>query len=64
MSHVSGYVVALDMTARELQEVAKKRGEPWSVAKGSAGHRPAAETADAPATTAAAAAAVLDEWPN
>ena len=35
MSHVAGYVVALDMTARELQEVAKKRGEPWSVAKGS-----------------------------
>ncbi len=34
MSHVSGYVLALDMTAREIQEVAKKRGEPWSVAKG------------------------------
>jgi acylpyruvate hydrolase len=34
MSHVSGFVLALDMTAREIQEVAKKRGEPWSVAKG------------------------------
>jgi acylpyruvate hydrolase len=34
MSHVSGYMVCLDMTARELQEIAKKRGEPWSTAKG------------------------------
>jgi acylpyruvate hydrolase len=34
LAHVSGYFVALDMTARELQEVAKKAGEPWSTAKG------------------------------
>lgn len=34
MSHVSGYMVCLDMTARELQEKAKKAGEPWSTAKG------------------------------
>lgn len=35
MEHVGGYVLALDMTAREIQNVAKKKGEPWSVAKGS-----------------------------
>lgn len=38
MDHVSGYLLCLDMTARELQEIAKKEGEPWSTAKGSA-HR-------------------------
>ncbi len=34
MDHVDGYAVGLDMTARDLQAEAKKRGEPWSVAKG------------------------------
>ena len=34
MSHVGGYVLALDMTARNLQSEAKKKGHPWSVAKG------------------------------
>jgi len=34
MDYVAGYVVALDMTARELQNEAKKAGAPWSVAKG------------------------------
>ncbi len=29
-----GYVLALDMTARNLQDQAKKAGLPWSVAKG------------------------------
>ena len=33
-SYVSGYVLALDMTARNLQDEAKKGGLPWSVAKG------------------------------
>jgi len=33
-SHVCGYVLALDMTARNLQDEAKKGGLPWSVAKG------------------------------
>jgi 2-keto-4-pentenoate hydratase/2-oxohepta-3-ene-1,7-dioic acid hydratase in catechol pathway len=33
-SHVLGYGVGLDMTLRDLQEEAKKRGLPWSVAKG------------------------------
>jgi len=34
MSHVGGYALALDMTARDLQGEAKKKGLPWSVAKG------------------------------
>ena len=34
MSHVAGYALALDMTARNLQSEAKKKGHPWSVAKG------------------------------
>ena len=31
---VAGYGVGLDMTARDLQAEAKKKGHPWSVAKG------------------------------
>jgi 2-keto-4-pentenoate hydratase/2-oxohepta-3-ene-1,7-dioic acid hydratase in catechol pathway len=34
MEYVLGYAVGLDMTLRDLQSVAKKRGEPWAVAKG------------------------------
>jgi len=34
MSHVFGYLVALDITARDIQSVAKKNGWPWSIAKG------------------------------
>ena len=34
MDHVGGYALALDMTARNLQLDAKKKGLPWSVAKG------------------------------
>lgn len=34
LSHVAGYAVGLDMTARDLQSAAKKSGRPWSVAKG------------------------------
>jgi len=33
-SFIAGYVCALDMTARSLQNEAKKQGLPWSVAKG------------------------------
>ena len=33
-SHIGGYTLALDMTARDLQNEAKKKGYPWSVAKG------------------------------
>lgn len=34
MDYVLGYAVGLDMTLRDLQSTAKKRGEPWTVAKG------------------------------
>ena len=33
LSHVFGYGVALDMTRRDLQGVAKKMGRPWEVGK-------------------------------
>lgn len=34
LSHVAGYGVALDLTARNLQLEARKEGKPWSAAKG------------------------------
>ena len=34
MGHIGGYTLALDMTARNIQSDAKKKGHPWSVAKG------------------------------
>lgn len=34
MNHVLGYLVALDITARDIQSVAKKNGWPWAIAKG------------------------------
>ena len=34
MQHVAGYALALDMTARDIQEDAMKKGNPWTVAKG------------------------------
>lgn len=34
MNHVLGYLVALDITARDIQSIAKKNGWPWSIAKG------------------------------
>ncbi|OQE37175.1 hypothetical protein PENCOP_c010G03182 [Penicillium coprophilum] len=30
----SGYILAIDMTARNVQDEAKKKGLPWSIAKG------------------------------
>ncbi|NVK34544.1 MAG: fumarylacetoacetate hydrolase family protein [Rhodobacteraceae bacterium] len=33
LEHVFGYAVALDMTRRDLQAVAKKAGRPWDTAK-------------------------------
>jgi fumarylpyruvate hydrolase len=33
LAHVYGYGVCLDMTRRDLQDVAKKAGRPWEVAK-------------------------------
>jgi acylpyruvate hydrolase len=34
MDYVGGYTVSLDMTARDWQAIAKKEGNPWSIAKG------------------------------
>lgn len=34
LDHVAGYAVGLDMTARDIQQRAKEKGHPWSVAKG------------------------------
>ncbi|XP_018013110.1 acylpyruvase FAHD1, mitochondrial-like isoform X1 [Hyalella azteca] len=34
MSHVGGYALALDMTARDFQEKCKSKGQPWEIAKG------------------------------
>ena len=34
MDYIGGYTLALDMTARGIQSDAKKKGHPWSVAKG------------------------------
>jgi fumarylpyruvate hydrolase len=33
LSHVFGYAIALDMTRRDLQAVAKKTGRPWEIGK-------------------------------
>jgi 2-keto-4-pentenoate hydratase/2-oxohepta-3-ene-1,7-dioic acid hydratase in catechol pathway len=33
MSYVLGYLVALDITARDIQSVMKKKGWPWTIAK-------------------------------
>lgn len=34
LDFVAGYAVGIDVTARDLQEEAKKRGQPWTVSKG------------------------------
>ncbi len=34
LSHVAGYVLALDLTARNLQEEARRKSYPWTIAKG------------------------------
>ena len=34
LSAIAGYAVAIDMTARNLQDEAKKKGLPWTIAKG------------------------------
>lgn len=34
MDHIRGYLLFLDITARDLQWEAKKKGMPWSVSKG------------------------------
>jgi uncharacterized protein (TIGR00369 family) len=40
LDHVLGYAVGLDLTLRDVQSQAKKRGEPWCVAKGFDGSAP------------------------
>ena len=40
VEHVLGYAVGLDLTLRDVQSEAKRRGEPWSVAKGFDGSAP------------------------
>jgi fumarylpyruvate hydrolase len=40
LEHVLGYAVGIDMTLREVQAEAKRRGEPWSLAKGFDGSAP------------------------
>jgi acylpyruvate hydrolase len=32
--YIAGYALSLDMTARDMQEKAKKMGRPWSASKG------------------------------
>src|SRR5699024_709521 len=34
LSHVAGYGIGIDVTARDIQQKAKEKGHPWSVAKG------------------------------
>ncbi len=34
LDHVLGYVIGLDITARDIQSDAKKQGLPWGIAKG------------------------------
>ncbi len=34
MKHVLGYTIFLDITARDLQEEARRKGMPWSICKG------------------------------
>ncbi|MBE9608523.1 fumarylacetoacetate hydrolase family protein [Chitinilyticum piscinae] len=43
LSHVAGYALGLDLTARDVQAAAKKAGNPWTLAKGFAGAAPVSD---------------------
>ena len=45
--YVAGYLIAVDMTARDVQTEAKKKGMPWSVSKGYDSFLPLSEPFDA-----------------
>lgn len=45
--YVAGYLVAVDMTARDVQTEAKKKGMPWAVSKGYDSFLPLSEPFDA-----------------
>jgi fumarylpyruvate hydrolase len=49
LSHVFGYAVGLDMTRRDLQDVAKETRRPWEVAKAFESSGPVGELAPASA---------------
>lgn len=34
LDHVAGFAIGIDVTARDIQQQAKEKGHPWSVAKG------------------------------
>ena len=42
-TYINGYFLALDMTARNIQQEAKMKGHPWTVAKGYDTFTPAGE---------------------
>ena len=47
LDHVAAYALGLDLTARDIQAEAKKKGHPWSVAKGFDTFAPLGPLADA-----------------
>jgi 2-keto-4-pentenoate hydratase/2-oxohepta-3-ene-1,7-dioic acid hydratase in catechol pathway len=46
-SHILGYAVGLDMTLRDVQTEAKRRGHPWAVSKGFDNSAPLSEVVPA-----------------
>lgn len=40
LASILGFAVGIDLTLRDVQDVAKKKGEPWAVAKGFRGSAP------------------------
>lgn len=51
MDHIAGYGVGLDMTLRDVQSEAKKKGLPWALAKGFDTSAPVSEFVPASAVT-------------